>query len=317
MNKIKTWFRNRITGLMLAFSNVEKNALGQSGELMSTDTNKYQRHTQGQLADSLINGEITQEVQNLRWRTYKILKATEGVKAEIIGYDDDGLPITRVIKKDNKRGLKKVAIDSYDNYGLEMVVDNSEIIIGSNNAIDNEYLDIYDAATINYNQKGEVVSASHGEISGQEFFASNKGEKPIMVTRDKLPNFSIEDYTKKLNVRKIDDTKKMLEFYVSKYPDDYNRSTRLFISSVKKAIENPLTASMLDINGVEFVTYKTIGSDDFLQFSYEIEKFDKIVEFNGFYVIKFIANVKINGKDIMEEHRVDELDKKYENKAKK
>jgi hypothetical protein len=109
----------------------------------------------------------------------------------------------------------------------------------------------------------------------------------------------------------------MLEFYVSVYPDEYNRTSRLFISAVKKAIENPQHASMLDFKSVEFVTYKSLGVSDFLEFKYEIESFDKIIEFNGSYVIKFISNVIVNGDDIMEIHRVEELDKKYADKAKK
>lgn len=59
---IKNWITNQIARIMFSVSNVEKNALGQKGESLETDINKHQRLTQGQLADSLINGEITQEV---------------------------------------------------------------------------------------------------------------------------------------------------------------------------------------------------------------------------------------------------------------
>ena len=44
---------------------------------------------------------------------------------------------------------------------------------------------------------------------------------------------------------------------------------------------------------------------------------DKIVEFNEFYVVKFKANITVEAEDILEQHRVSELDKKYENKEKK
>jgi hypothetical protein len=40
---------------MLSLTNVEKNALGQSGELMSTDVQQTQRQTQDQVVDSLLN----------------------------------------------------------------------------------------------------------------------------------------------------------------------------------------------------------------------------------------------------------------------
>ncbi len=317
MEKVKNWIRKRMVILSVALSNVEKNALSQTGEGLSADVTQTRRMTQGQLADSLINGEITQEVLNLKWRTYKILKATEGVTAEIIGYDGDGMPITSVTKRDNKKGLKKVSLDIYDDYPLEMVVDNTEIVIGGSDAMDNDNISILDEVMLNYDDKGEVISATHGNISGDEYFATHKTEKPIKIIRESLPNFDIENFTKKLNVRKISKKQRLLEFYVSMYPDEYNRTSRLFISGVKKAIENPRQATMLDLKGVEFITYKTLGVSDFLEYRYEIESFDKIIEFKGHYVIKFIANVKVNGRDIMDEHRVEALDKKYEQKAKK
>jgi hypothetical protein len=49
-----------------------------------------QRLTQGQVLDSLVNGEVTQEVMDLRWRTYKIMQASESFTAEITGYEVDG-----------------------------------------------------------------------------------------------------------------------------------------------------------------------------------------------------------------------------------
>lgn len=311
------WFKRKMTILALSLSNVEKNALGQSSDGLTLDSSMTQRLNQGKLSDSLINGEITQEVQNLKWRTYKILQASEGVTAEIIGYDEDGMPITRIVKKDNKRGLKKVKVDSADDFSVEMVIDNTEISFSSNDSIDNKHIEIYEQPETNHNEDGEIVSTSHGQINGLEYFATNSSELPIKIIRDTTPNFYLENFTKKLVVRKITEEQKLLEFYVSAYPDEYNRTTRLFISAIKKAIEKPFNSSMLEFNNVEFITYKSIGVSDFLEFNYEIKSFDKIIEFNGSYVIKFIANVIKNGEYIMEKHRVNDLDDKYNNKLKK
>jgi hypothetical protein len=91
-----------------------------------------------------------------------------------------------------------------------------------------------------------------------------------------------------------------------------------FISAIKKVMNgNTQKQSFIELKDVEFVTYKSLGVEDYLEFKYDIESFDKIIEFNGFYVIKFVAKVTTNGKYIFEEHRVSELDKKYEQKAKK
>jgi hypothetical protein len=335
---IKKWGYSKLAMLSLAMSNVEKNSLGQSAEPLSTDTAKFQRHTQGQLADSLINGEVTQEVIDMRWRTYKIIRETEGVTAEIVGYDENGMPIVKTRKRNKKAGLKKVKLDEFDSYPLEMIIDNSEIVLSGNQAMDNDNISIFDEVIINQTtgligvigpigpdgQKdvdGEPSkiewSASHGSISGTEYFATNKSERPIILTRLNPPKFKLENFTKKLNIRTINKTEKLLEFYVSKYPDEYNRTSRLFISDIKKAILEPEKSTILEFSSVNFITYKCMGVDDFLEFEYEIISFDKIIEYNGFYVVKFIAKVNVNGVDMLEKHRVVELDKKYENKQKK
>jgi hypothetical protein len=119
-----------------------------------------------------------------------------------------------------------------------------------------------------------------------------------------------------MNVRKINKKERLLEFYVSKYPDEYNRTSRLFLSSIKKVIEGN-RQSFLELDEIEFVSYKTIGVEDFMLFKYNNITFDKIVEFNGFLVIKFKCDVVINGVDILEVHMQKELEEKYKNKTKK
>jgi hypothetical protein len=338
MRKIKNWFYNKMATISLAVANVEKNALNQMGETLATDSAKFQRHTQGQLADSLINGVITQEVMDLRWRTYKIMRETEGVTAEIVGYDEDGMPIVKTRKINVKSGLKKVKLDTFDDYPLEMIIDNSELVLGSNQAMDNDNISIFDEVIINQitgpismtgpigpdGQKDIVVepskvefSASHGSISGTDYFATNKSERPIMIIRNQIPKFRLETYTKKLNIRKINETERLLEFYVSKYADEYNRTSRLFLSDLKKAMIEPEKSTIIEFEGVNFITYKSMGANDFLEFEYDNISYDKIIEYNGFYVVKFIGTVKIDGRDILDEHRMVELDKKYENKEKK
>jgi hypothetical protein len=314
--KIKNWLINQIGRIMFSVSNVEKNALGQNGQTLETDVNKHQRLTQGQVADSLINGEVTQEVLNLKWRTYKIIKATEGVKSTITGYDNDDMPIVKTTKRNPKLALKKIKLDTFDDYKLEMVLDNTEIALSTTDSMNNDNLSILDSVLENYDDDGNLVSVSHATINATELMATEKAERPIKINRQSPPNFFIENYTKKMNIRKINKKERLFEFYVSKYVDEYNRTTRLFQSSIKKAIEGT-KQTFLNFDSIEFVTYKTIGVEDFLFFKYNNITFDKIVEFNGFYVIKFKGDVEINGDDILEVHKVEELEKKYEQKIKK
>lgn len=317
MRGLKEWFRKKVVMVSLSLSNVEKNAFGQGGESLNSDINQVQRHTKGQLADSLINAEITHEVMNLRWRTYKVLRETDGYVSEITGYDKDGFPIVKTSKIDKKRVLNNINTEPTDNYPLEIVLDNEEITTGVNNTIGNQYINVSETPVLNKDVLGNVTSATHGIISGDEYFASFKTEKPIVITREFFPKFNIETYTKKLHVRSINETEKLLEFYISKYPDVDNKRSSLFINALKKSINNPMLSSMFEIKDVSFTTYKTIGCDDFLYYEYKIISLDKIVEFNEFYVVKFKANITVEAKDILEQYRVSELDKKYEKKERK
>jgi len=315
LKKIKNWTNKKLGMMSLALANVEKNALAQKGESLSNDAQQVQRNSQGQLADDLLQGRVTQQVMDLRWRTYKVLQETEGIKAEVIGYDENDMPIMKLTKIDKKKGLEFVKVDTFDDYPLEMVIENNEITTGVNQMLDNAYLKISDESTIN-KKKGKVVSATHGEISATDYFASQKNELPITIERKEHPKFKIEKHTKKLNVRDIDGNKKMLEFYTSMYPDESIISS-LFISDVKKAIKNPESSTILNIDSVEFITHKSLGADDFSEYKYKILSFDKIIQFNGHYVFKFIAEPIINGRYILEDYRINKLDTKYKNKEKK
>ena len=139
----------------------------------------------------------------------------------------------------------------------------------------NEHISILDSVLENYDENGNLTSVSHGTIAANELSITEKGDRPIKIQRQEFPNFLLENFTKKLNVRKIKKDERLLEFYVSMYPDEYNKNTKLFLSSIKKTI-NGKKESFLDFDGVEFLIYKTIGADDFLLYRYENVKFDKI-----------------------------------------
>ncbi len=310
------WLKNNIARMLIATANVEKNSFSQNKETLDSDISKHSEKDTGTLMHALKNNIVTQEVMDLRWRTYKIIRESEGLTADIT-FNNDGTQSVNLRKTNKGRALSKVKLDTFDNYNLEMVLDNSEICIDGSEAMDNTNLDVLDKPTINYDEEGEIESATHASIGAEEYQASVKTIRPINIERDERPNFKLESYTKKLYVRKIDETQKLLEFYVSIYPDIYNRTSRLFLSDIKKVIKNPRNSSMLDIKTVDFVTHKTLGANDFLQYKYEITSFDKIIEFDGHYVIKFKANIVIDGEDIFLKHKQDELELKYQNKVKK
>ena len=296
---MKKWLNKKLSMLSLALFNVEKNVLSQKGNTLDVDINQTQRHTQGQLADSLKHGIINEEVMNLRWRLYKIMQETNRVTSEITGYDNDGMPIVKTYKKDF-RNLKKIKTDLSDDFKLEMVVDNSDIELSISETLEAIDLD-----------------SESDNISNNNLSAKVKTLKPIVINRDFLPRFLLENYTKKLHIKHISDTEKLLEFYVSKYPDDYNRTSKLFINEIKKHLDNPNLMSIFKIKQVGFITNKTLGANDYLEYQYDVNNFHSISEFDGNYVIKFNATMIVNGVNTLEKYKQLELEIKYNNKEKK
>lgn len=311
MSNIKKWINQKTAILSIALSNVEKNSLSQINEGLGTDVNQSTNINQGKISDSLINGEITQEVMDLRWRMYKVMEATDNLTAKVKGYSEDGQPIYEMKKKNLT--IKKPNLDTFDSYPIEMIVDNEDVVKSVS-----EGMNIRIEETNSYIITELDESISRGSVSGHDYFTQEKNDKPIKITRDITPNFYLELYTKTLKIRKIDNTKRLLEFYVSSYPDEYNRTSRLVISTIKKELENKsIYNPFLDIKTTSFISYKTQGVNDNYLFEYDNIVYDKIVTHNGYFIIKFIADVKIDGEYIMEKHRQSILDEKYVNKEKK
>lgn len=316
-----SWLKKKFAAIAFATASVEKAALGQDGGAdLGNGAKQHRRHRQGSLADALQQGEVTQQVQEMRWRMYKVMEESQNYKSTIVGYETDGTPIMEVTKFDYAENaatkLSKIKLDDSDDYDLEMVVSNDEVTLGKWEAL--EGFNQADKVEKSVDEDGNHV-ASHGTIDGEESESRNKSMRPIECTREMRTKFEIEAFTKKMNVRKISDNERLLEFYVSKYPDEYNRKSRFFISEIKKAMKNPRMCDSLDIATVSFVSYNTLGVKDLHEFEYKVTRFDKIVEFDGYYVIKFIAEVTVNGESMYEKYKegADELIEKYNNKERR
>ena len=93
---MSNWIKKQITNLAIAMSNVEKNTLGQESIEGGVETGKHQRLNQNSVMDALLRGEITEEVEKLRWRIYKTSSAMKNYGTKVVGYTIDGHPITKI-----------------------------------------------------------------------------------------------------------------------------------------------------------------------------------------------------------------------------
>lgn len=322
---MENWIKRKMALLAFALSKAETSALKQQEDALGNVQGKIQTFNQGTLADSLLKGEISLPVKELRWRLYKVLQESKSVGARIIGYDDDDLPIVETYSMDNHQ-LDKILRDDEDPYPVEMVVRNE--------ALTNSNIDTFEKIDSNKTNASPVeekeketfdlvgtetdeVKFTHAELSFDEMMSTFKERKSIIIDRKYKPKFDIEDYLQKLIVRPISGDEKLLEFYVSMYPDEYNRKSRLFISEIKRLLANPRHCDFIEFDKVDFVTNKTLGAPDGLEYEYEILNYYKTIKFNGSYVIKFKAKELVNGANIFEKYKLDELEERYKNKEAK
>lgn len=348
---MSNWLKKQLTNIAIAIANVERNSLGQEGLDLASNTPITQTKNQHSIMNSLLRGEITEEVEKLRWRMYSVSSQMAKVSHKIVGYDNDGYPIMERVFIGDESRLKSIKTDETDGGDLIIVVDNTPVNLAldeSLNMIDETNL-ILSAKTFDVNNYivSNFLNEDGGEISTEELDDVDKHGRtsdidlnelakassvtiakdikldntkersfPLVISRELKPKFELEKFTKKLHIKKLGD-KYLLEFYTSKYPEEYDSTSRFFISAIKKLKENPRKDSSLEIDGVHFVSNNTVGVPDFLEFEYKIEKFHNITEFNEYLVIKFIADVTKNGDSIIEKYRNNELDKKYQNKEKR
>jgi len=279
-------FKRAALYLSVAFSNVEKAALGQKGEDLSDDTNTLQRYRQGTLADDLLQGRLTEEVKLLRARTYKVLETMDKQRVNIKPIIDNYGNITEYeYLGTSKKNNSTVGIIHYDSDSLKpiMEIENRLILPSLGDAMDIK-------------------------IDGIKI------EHTIMVERDVLPKFNLEEYTKKIIIKEGSDNKFIVEFYLYNKPDDTKRTTYLLISEIKKILDEPAKSDITNIKEVGFITKSNIGVEDNLAFQYNIEKIENIVEFDNYFVFRFVATPIINGENIYEKYKREDLDMKYKNR---
>jgi len=283
-------FKNKIIAIFLALSNVEKNALGQETKALSDDVGNEQSVKQNQLALDLLQGRITQEVKDLRWRTYKILEHVQ-TKDFTLQYDEHGNPMKATSKNKNyHEKLKKVKTDPSLPYKLEMVIDNTP------------------TKTQGYTD----MNSESDNLTASEHDTHIKSISKIKLNRSTIPRFKLETYIKKLHIYGISETEKLLEIHISKYPIVEDRTHRMFIKEIEAAMVNSRNITTLEIDSIEFITYKDIAVSDSRFFKFNELNLELIVEFDGDFMIRYKSVADAWCVSTIEKYRETELDRKYD-----
>ena len=109
---------------------------------------------------------------------------------------------------------------------------------------------------------------------------------PIKVNRVVNTMVKLEEVSDKLHVRDIDGTNKLLDFYIPIKRDNENA-----LREAQNLIMNP---GINNFNNITNVSFTTPGGNMMI-FEYRVLAFDKVVEYNGHYIVKMFAECINNG----------------------
>lgn len=272
-SNIELFFHN----LVFAFKNVEDMTLHSGGAGEGDGTSEERIIQSNSVAHALLRGEVTKEVDELRYRTYFIDQ--EAKKFEYFSP-------TLALKHETKQDRRDLKYDDSD--GLELIT----------------------------MQENKVIVKSLYEMMYKES-KTNKLRYVINIERDFVPRFYIEEFTKRIDVKKIDDTHAIIELYVSKYEDTLNFKSRPFISELKRIHEQKIKSDIIDFEELTFVTKNAYKLEDLNKFVFKNIFFKEIKEFDGNYIVKFKATYEQTALVLTEKYFNEEVDNKYKNKEKK
>jgi hypothetical protein len=119
--------------------------------------------------------------------------------------------------------------------------------------------------------------------------------RPIKVNRNVPSQCKIEESATKLHVRDIDGTRKLLDFYIDDSPEN-----RRAVLEARGLMSNP---GITDFNNITNVNFTTPGGN-MMMFEYKVLAFDKVVEYNGSFIVKMFAECTKNGEWAAEKYMI-------------
>ena len=227
MKKILNYLKYLWFGLILGMKKTEDETLHQNGMSLDNASTINQQVSDHSVARALLRGELTQEVIELRYRTYAVAR-----EAAHYNYFSPTLA-----KKKGVNDFKNIKISNTDNREVITVQENKLQI--------------------------ETVTDSLLRIGDDGKFIDRQREYNVVFKRNNYPRFKLEDYTKKVVVMKGDDEyTAVVDVYVSKYPDDKNITSKPFIRELERIIDTGIRSDMFEFKSIQFETYKAYKLDD-------------------------------------------------------
>lgn len=284
MKKVVDKIKGYAEALFGAMQATETEVLKSGGAAPEGTSISQNVHAQ-KLSHGLLKGEVNQQVEELRYRTYKVAEESEKYRY---------ITPTLVVKKEQV-STKKLNIDKTTDLPVVIVADNFELGRGINETIRNLTTE-----------------------DGMTFTGLDKGKKyNLEIERDFFPRHKIEEYVTRIVVKEKDEKTEdyHIELYVSVYPNPLAYKSKGFVEEIKRVKNEGIRSDVLDFKSLTFTTYKSYGEQDFITYKFgNIRFLNEITVFDGSYVLKFKGKLLARCKPFSEQYYSPEMAKKYENK---
>ena len=239
-------------------------------ELSSGGAVEEQKMEEHNLYASLLKGEVTQEVKDLRYEMYESVKQSKDWK--VIGYSG------QAVKKNHMLDKTPMKIDEEDGLKVILIQDNKVYMQGADSSLNN-LGKILDTRT--------EADAEHTFKATHEYFVRHK----------------IEAFSKKVVVKLTGEENKFkLDFYLSEFPVENDPRAVYVVKELESLYKSgSRTSDLTDLITLTFVTDKAYGDDDWKIYDFRIKEYVGIKKFDGNYILSFYASLPDGVKDTTEE----------------
>lgn len=277
LNKLKRNIQIFFYGLFYGMKSTEDTVLHQTGLTNSPGTSVIKEIDDQRISKALLKGEVTQQVEELRYRTYKVDKESK---------DFEYYAPTLALKKDRQ---DKNFMKYDDSDGLELItIQPNDVLV-------------------------ETVSETLEQVGGR----GKRTQYRIKIKRNFVPRYKIEEYITRLDVKKLDENHVILDMYVSKYPNDKDFKSKGFVREVEKIRDEKIKSDILDYEEISFITNHAYKLNDMVKFVFKNIWFREVIEFDGHYILKFKASLQQDTLDLTKKYFSKTMEEKYKNKEKK
>lgn len=304
MKKIikKIWLFIRLGWLSLFYGMESANntIFGQNGG--SQDSNINHVLKTGGVFNDLLEQRVTEEVEELREKHYRIIKEADKFDTStiVMTLDEDGNPTfstDRLRKKTKVDFMKHCFVLNEEQTKIRTIQDNKK-----------------------YEKKHSLLNYDENESDLSIPAGLYDYDTTITIGRNGvIPRIYIEKFITKVVVREQDNVNRALvDIYLPCMASQFGKIDAILISNLYSMFENKnLRSDLIDFSEIEWYSDKAWNSPDICLFKYDDIKPLYMNVFDGSFVITFDCNIVSNGKYIPEKYMTKEMDEKYKNNAPK